>query len=229
VAGPEIVLFVLEQNYAQPLFGLTLELSLGSGAGTGLGPVVYFFTMCASLFSAYSISGVANEAHTVRSNVCRANCPARRICANFAVLSSKLHAADKRLQRGFVAIRWICAGVPIYGCFLILAPRCHALGKSRGYCEDSFFRIEITQYLLRANKRQNRPLLPPQSHVACYCFNLLTFLAFSVAHGASLRSLRGSLVLSPGSAQYPLDFPVFVAAAHLYLPHHTVHSSCHGD
>eukprot|EP00283_Hemiselmis_rufescens_P008411 CAMPEP_0173430622 /NCGR_PEP_ID=MMETSP1357-20121228/8987_1 /TAXON_ID=77926 /ORGANISM="Hemiselmis rufescens, Strain PCC563" /LENGTH=729 /DNA_ID=CAMNT_0014394993 /DNA_START=182 /DNA_END=2371 /DNA_ORIENTATION=- len=69
------------------------------GAGTGLGFLVFFFTMCSSLFSGYTVSGIPAEAY----------------------------------GRGFVAIRWILAGVPIYGAFLLLTPRLHALGKSRGY------------------------------------------------------------------------------------------------
>ncbi|EKX46008.1 hypothetical protein GUITHDRAFT_94455 [Guillardia theta CCMP2712] len=55
--------------------------------------------MAASLFSGYSISGIANEAYTF----------------------------------GFAAIRWIPAGVALYAAFMIMAPRMHALGKSRGY------------------------------------------------------------------------------------------------
>mmetsp|Transcript_22660 Transcript_22660/g.55947 ORF Transcript_22660/g.55947 Transcript_22660/m.55947 type:complete len:732 (-) Transcript_22660:212-2407(-) len=75
------------------------------GAGTGFGATVWFFTMCASLFSANSLSAVANEAHI----------------------------------RGFQVIRWICAGIPIYGCYLLLAPRLHALGKARGYLTPNEF------------------------------------------------------------------------------------------
>lgn len=69
------------------------------GAGSGFNPFVYFFTMCASLFSGYSVAGITNEAYSF----------------------------------GFQAIRWIPAGVSIYGCYQILAPRLHALGRSRGY------------------------------------------------------------------------------------------------
>mmetsp|Transcript_24621 Transcript_24621/g.55623 ORF Transcript_24621/g.55623 Transcript_24621/m.55623 type:complete len:718 (-) Transcript_24621:72-2225(-) len=69
------------------------------GAGSGVGGVTLFFTMAASLFSGYSISGIANEAYTF----------------------------------GFSAIRWIPAGVALYAAFMVMAPRMHALGKSRGY------------------------------------------------------------------------------------------------
>lgn len=79
------------------------------GAGQGVGSLTLFFTMAASLYSGYSISGIANEAYTF----------------------------------GFMAIRWIPAGVALYAAFMVLAPRLHALGKSRGYltiCEFIFDR-----------------------------------------------------------------------------------------
>ena len=68
------------------------------GAGQGVGGVTLFFTMAASLYSGYSISGIANEAYTF----------------------------------GFMAVRWIPAGVALYAAFMVLAPRLHALGKARG-------------------------------------------------------------------------------------------------
>jgi len=69
------------------------------GAGRGVGAIPLFFTMAASLYSGYSISGIANEAYTF----------------------------------GFLAVRWIPAGVALYAAFMVLAPRMHALGKARGY------------------------------------------------------------------------------------------------
>ena len=69
------------------------------GAGSGLGSLVFFFSMGATLFSGYSVSGIANEAYAT----------------------------------GFLVTRWIVAGVTIYACFMLLAPRLHALGKSHGY------------------------------------------------------------------------------------------------
>ena len=69
------------------------------GAGKGVGAIPLFFTMAASLYSGYSISGIANEAYTF----------------------------------GFLAVRWIPAGVALYAAFMVLAPRMHALGKARGY------------------------------------------------------------------------------------------------
>uniref|UniRef100_A0A7S0X4Z7 Sodium/solute symporter n=1 Tax=Mantoniella antarctica TaxID=81844 RepID=A0A7S0X4Z7_9CHLO len=69
------------------------------GAGKGLGGVALFFTLSASLFSAYSVEGIAWEAWF----------------------------------KGWFATRWIPAGVGVYMCFLILAPRFNALGQQRGY------------------------------------------------------------------------------------------------
>ncbi|KAJ9521193.1 hypothetical protein QJQ45_022914 [Haematococcus lacustris] len=68
-------------------------------AGNGLGMVAWFFSMAATLFSGYSVSGIVNEAY----------------------------------GNGWTATRWIPAGVGVYLGFMWLAPRCHALGKERGY------------------------------------------------------------------------------------------------
>ena len=69
------------------------------GAGKGLNGLALFFTLSASLFSAYSVEGIAWEAWF----------------------------------KGWFATRWIPAGVGVYMCFLILAPRLNALGQQRGY------------------------------------------------------------------------------------------------
>jgi SSS family solute:Na+ symporter len=69
------------------------------GAGQGVNGITLFFTMAASLYSGYSISGIALEAYTF----------------------------------GYMAVRWIPAGVALYAAFMVLAPRMHALGKARGY------------------------------------------------------------------------------------------------
>lgn len=68
-------------------------------AGHGLGTVVWFFTMAASLFSGYSVSGIVNESY----------------------------------RDGWTSTRWIPAGIGIYALYILMAPRFHALGKSRGY------------------------------------------------------------------------------------------------
>ncbi|KXZ41352.1 hypothetical protein GPECTOR_527g519 [Gonium pectorale] len=68
-------------------------------AGKGLGTFVWFWTMMASLFSGYSVSGIVHEAYT----------------------------------QGWIATRWIPAGVGLYIAFAIMAPRLHALSKRRGY------------------------------------------------------------------------------------------------
>lgn len=75
------------------------------GGGKGLNGIALFFTLSASLFSAYSVEGIAWEAWL----------------------------------KGWFATRWIPAGVGVYMCFLILAPRLNALGKSRGYLTLSEF------------------------------------------------------------------------------------------
>ena len=75
------------------------------GAGKGLSGVSLFFTLSASLFSAYSVEGIAWEAWF----------------------------------KGWFATRWIPAGVGVYMCFLIIAPRLNSLGKSRGYLTLSEF------------------------------------------------------------------------------------------
>ena len=75
------------------------------GAGKGLSGLSLFFTLSASLFSAYSVEGIAWEAWF----------------------------------KGWFVTRWIPAGVGVYMCFLIIAPRLHALGKSRGYLTLSAF------------------------------------------------------------------------------------------
>eukprot|EP00878_Enallax_costatus_P014607 GHUV01015281.1.p3 GENE.GHUV01015281.1~~GHUV01015281.1.p3 ORF type:complete len:120 (+),score=21.97 GHUV01015281.1:1024-1383(+) len=41
--------------------------------------------------------------------------------------------------QGWVATRWIPGGVGVYAGFLLMAPRLHALGKSRGYMTISEF------------------------------------------------------------------------------------------
>jgi hypothetical protein len=74
-------------------------------AGKGLRSVVWFFTMAASLYSGYSVSGIVNES----------------------------------FNNGWSSTRWIPAGIGVYVGFLVLAPRMHALGRSRGYMVRLFF------------------------------------------------------------------------------------------
>lgn len=40
---------------------------------------------------------------------------------------------NEAFNTGWPVTRWIPAGVGVYVGFLVLAPRCHALGKARGY------------------------------------------------------------------------------------------------
>ena len=42
-------------------------------------------------------------------------------------------------SQGWIATRWIPGGVGVYMGFLLMAPRLHALGKSRGYVTISEF------------------------------------------------------------------------------------------
>lgn len=42
-------------------------------------------------------------------------------------------------NQGWIATRWIPGGVGVYMGFLLMAPRLHALGKSRGYVTISEF------------------------------------------------------------------------------------------
>lgn len=72
-------------------------------AGSGLLHVSWFFTMAASLYSGYSVSGIVNES----------------------------------FNQGWTSTRWIPGGIGVYVGFLLLAPRMHALGKSRGYMTTS--------------------------------------------------------------------------------------------
>eukprot|EP00285_Hemiselmis_virescens_P017939 CAMPEP_0173381082 /NCGR_PEP_ID=MMETSP1356-20130122/3567_1 /TAXON_ID=77927 ORGANISM="Hemiselmis virescens, Strain PCC157" /NCGR_SAMPLE_ID=MMETSP1356 /ASSEMBLY_ACC=CAM_ASM_000847 /LENGTH=723 /DNA_ID=CAMNT_0014334827 /DNA_START=229 /DNA_END=2397 /DNA_ORIENTATION=+ len=105
------------------------------GAGTGLGFLVFFFTMCSSLFSGYTVSGIPAES----------------------------------FGRGFLSIRWILSGVPIYGMFLLLAPRLHALGKARGYL--SIIEFVFDRYAVTAS-----PIVPHALRlISLLCLQLPVF------------------------------------------------------
>eukprot|EP00282_Hemiselmis_andersenii_P007886 CAMPEP_0114143470 /NCGR_PEP_ID=MMETSP0043_2-20121206/19003_1 /TAXON_ID=464988 /ORGANISM="Hemiselmis andersenii, Strain CCMP644" /LENGTH=720 /DNA_ID=CAMNT_0001237769 /DNA_START=167 /DNA_END=2329 /DNA_ORIENTATION=- len=105
------------------------------GAGTGLGFLVFFFTMCSSLFSGYTVSGIPAEAY----------------------------------GRGWIAIRWILAGVPIYGAFLLLTPRLHALGKSRGY-------LSIIEFIFDRYAVSSSPAVPHALRlISLFCLQLPVF------------------------------------------------------
>eukprot|EP00879_Flechtneria_rotunda_P027833 GHRR01029839.1.p1 GENE.GHRR01029839.1~~GHRR01029839.1.p1 ORF type:complete len:229 (+),score=67.26 GHRR01029839.1:107-793(+) len=102
-------------------------------AGTGLASVVWFFTMSASLFSGYTISGIVAEAYA----------------------------------QGWVATRWIPGGVGVYMAFLLMAPRLHALGKSRGY-------VTISEYLY------DRYLPPSGAPWVPHALRIVSFLALQL-------------------------------------------------
>lgn len=137
------------------------------GAGQGVGGVTLFFTMAASLYSGYSISGIANEAYTF----------------------------------GFMAIRWIPAGVALYAAFMILAPRLHALGKARGYltlCEFIYDRYSapacspVVPHMLRLVS-----LFCLQLPVFCYLISQFSSIAVEIA-----QYTGGGLWSGPGMSRY---------------------------
>lgn len=102
--------------------GIALQIREHFMAGTGLGTFVWFFSMAASLFSGYSVTGIVNEA----------------------------------FNNGWTASRWIPGGVGVYIGFMVMAPRCHALGKSRGYMTVS--ELIFDRYLPPAGRTWVRPL-----------------------------------------------------------------------
>lgn len=137
------------------------------GAGQGVGGLTLFFTMAASLYSGYSISGIANEAYTF----------------------------------GFMAIRWIPAGVSLYAAFMVLAPRLHALGKSRGYltmCEFIYDRYSypacspLVPHMLRLLS-----LVCLQLPVFCYLISQFQSIAVEIA-----TYTGGGHWSGPGMSQY---------------------------
>mmetsp|Transcript_21638 Transcript_21638/g.33861 ORF Transcript_21638/g.33861 Transcript_21638/m.33861 type:complete len:737 (-) Transcript_21638:160-2370(-) len=106
------------------------------GAGSGIPGPVLFFSMAATLYSGYSVSGIADEAYTF----------------------------------GFLAIRWIPAGVALYGAMAILAPRMHALGKSRGYLTAGELIFD------RYSEPASSPFVPHMLRlVALFCLQLPVF------------------------------------------------------
>mmetsp|Transcript_16719 Transcript_16719/g.40010 ORF Transcript_16719/g.40010 Transcript_16719/m.40010 type:complete len:772 (+) Transcript_16719:76-2391(+) len=116
------------------------------GAGNGLSGFVLFFTMAASLFSGYSISGIANEANTF----------------------------------GFLALRWIPAGVALYGAFMFLAPRLHALGKSRGY-------LTIGEFIFdRYAEPASSPIIPHSLRILTLFCQLLPVFTYLISQFTAL-------------------------------------------
>ena len=137
------------------------------GAGQGVGGITLFFTMAASLYSGYTISGIANEAYTF----------------------------------GFMAVRWIPAGVSLYAAFMVLAPRLHALGKARGYltlCEFIYDRYSApacspaVPHILRIVA-----LFCLQLPVFCYLISQFSSIAVEIA-----QYTGGGLWSGPGMSRY---------------------------
>ncbi|WIA33094.1 hypothetical protein OEZ86_006248 [Tetradesmus obliquus] len=127
-------------------------------AGAGLATVAWFFTMSASLFSGYTVSGIVAEAY----------------------------------NQGWVATRWIPGGVGVYMGFLFMAPRLHALGKSRGY-------VTISEFLF------DRYLPPSGAPWVAHTLRLVSFFALQLpiftylitqfqAMGTEVRTFTGGEV-----------------------------------
>jgi hypothetical protein len=57
----------------------------------------------------------------------------------FACFPANCSIVSEAYTLGWVATRWIPGGVGVYMGFLLLAPRLHAFGKSRGYMTISEF------------------------------------------------------------------------------------------
>ena len=72
------------------------------GAGRGVGPVTLFFTMAASLYSGYSISGIANESYTFGWMSIRWIPAGVALYAAFMVLAPRMHALGK--ARGYLTV-----------------------------------------------------------------------------------------------------------------------------
>jgi Na+/proline symporter len=128
------------------------------GAGNGLSGFVLFFTMAASLFSGYSVSGIANEAYTF----------------------------------GFLAIRWVPAGVALYGAFMFLAPRLHALGKARGYLTIGEFMFD------RYAEPAFSPLIPHSLRLLTLFCQMLPVFCYLITQFTAI----GIEVICPASAQF---------------------------
>ncbi|GLC49135.1 hypothetical protein PLESTB_000186200 [Pleodorina starrii] len=113
-------------NVAYPVLGVYLILVLGAGfigavlnfrrgalghhdqvrehflAGKGLGTFVWFWTMMATLFSGYSVSGIVNEAYNQGWMVTKWIPGGVGLYIAFAVMAPRLHALSKR--RGYFTL-----------------------------------------------------------------------------------------------------------------------------
>ncbi|KIY93073.1 hypothetical protein MNEG_14890 [Monoraphidium neglectum] len=150
VMGPLEVAYVIFGIYlavlvASALLGVVLRLRAQRRAGAdavkehyvagaGLMQFTWFFTMAASLYSGYSVSGIVNESFNQGwtstrwipgGGIRRGGMVEVRPGARYPAAAHG-RAANDSGGRGHV-------GIGVYVGFLYLAPRFHALGKSRGY------------------------------------------------------------------------------------------------
>jgi len=137
------------------------------GAGQGVGGLTLFFTMAASLYSGYSLSGIANEAYTF----------------------------------GFMAVRWIPAGVALYAAFMVLAPRMHALGKARGY-------LTLSELIYdRYSEPASSPAVPHALRlISLFCLQLPVFTYLITQFSSIAVEISsytgGGLWSGPGMSRY---------------------------
>ncbi|EFJ49747.1 hypothetical protein VOLCADRAFT_104191 [Volvox carteri f. nagariensis] len=155
-------------NVAYPVLGVYLILILGAGfigavmnfrrgalghqdqvrehflAGKGLGGFVWFWTMMATLFSGYSVSGIVNEAYRQGWMVTKWIPGGVGLYIAFAVMAPRLHALSKR--RGYFTISQVIYDryLPPSGSHVLVA---HALSLLSFAClQLPVFTYLITQF-----------------------------------------------------------------------------------
>ncbi|GIL75284.1 hypothetical protein Vretimale_7979 [Volvox reticuliferus] len=155
-------------NVAYPVLGVYLILILGAGfigavmnfrrgtlghhdqvrehflAGKGLGTFVWFWTMMATLFSGYSVSGIVNEAYALGWTATRWIPAGVGLYISFAIMAPRLHSLSKR--RGYFTMSQV-----IYDRFLPPSSShvfvAHALALLSFFClQLPVFTYLITQF-----------------------------------------------------------------------------------
>ncbi|GIL51166.1 hypothetical protein Vafri_7234 [Volvox africanus] len=155
-------------NVAYPVLGVYLILILGAGfigavmnfrrgtlghhdqvrehflAGKGLGTFVWFWTMMATLFSGYSVSGIVNEAYSSGWTATRWIPAGVGLYIAFAIMAPRLHALSKR--RGYFTMSQVIYDryLPPSGSHVLVA---HALALLSFFClQLPVFTYLITQF-----------------------------------------------------------------------------------